>query len=611
MSDEPELDLQDPSPSMEPTPRDTNHPNQDILPMSSSSKSPRSRRKQTAVAAGKTTATKFAAESAPQLPIEVWSLVCQFSTSFKDILSLCGSCKYIYTQMDPWQKKAAELIAQLTNNKNESYRRALRASTASGEPFSGLVDLPVSLMDQFTSWRDEYCILYACKSPKVLVHRFEGWERPERISSGTTVASFLDWLLAIDRTLCVEDMKIVQRVFALAPTLIGTEELTAAIAQKFLFEVRFGSAQESVQGIARLAQNLFAVLQSIRPTLRIFSQKALQPLLIICDVFLSKSAKTSILGDQIVDLLNASLESPPLAPILALKPDETLLNYSSILNWKPKDVARAITLLEAELFLRLKPHELYGGHWMKRRRHSPGLSPNVKYMINRFNAFSSWIASSVLSCSQLSKRAERLAYFIKTCKHLVKMRNFNGALQVCAGFSTAVVARLKITQSQMSSGVLATHDSVSALLSADLNFNEIRGIMAECMKQKEPYIPYLGMVLNDSLSVIDTDMMDPTADRQTGLWFCLNKVASIQTHGVEPLKYVQDSMPSLLDDLKPRVDSALLSYLQYLPGYADEELFAASLVLEPRRTGMSSSKLQVASPIPDQYNTPAPKFDVL
>jgi hypothetical protein len=73
----------------------------------------------------------------------------------------------------------------------------------------------------------------ACKSPKVLVHRFEGWERPERISAGTTVASFLDWLLAIDRTLCVEDMKIVQRVFGLAPTLIGTEELTAAIAQKY------------------------------------------------------------------------------------------------------------------------------------------------------------------------------------------------------------------------------------------------------------------------------------------------------------------------------------------------------------------------------------------
>jgi hypothetical protein len=104
--------------------------------------------------------------------------------------------------------------------------------------------------------------------------------------------------------------------------------------------------------------------------------------------------------------------------------------------------------------------------------------------------------------------------------------------------------------------------------------------------------------------------MDPTVDRQTGLWFCLNKVASLQTHGVEPLKYVQDSMPSVRDDLKPRVDSALISYLQYLPGYADEELFAASLVLEPRRTGMSSSKLQVASPIPDQYTIPAPKFDV-
>jgi hypothetical protein len=161
---------------------------------------------------------------------------------------------------------------------------------------------------------------------------------------------------------------------------------------------------------------------------------------------------------------------------------------------------------------------------MKRRRQTQGLTPNVKYMINRFNAFSSWIASSVLSCSQLSKRAERLAFFIKTCKHLVKMRNFNGALQVCAGFSTAVVARLKITQSQMSSGVMATHDSVSALLSADLNFTEIRGIMAECMKQKEPYIPYLGMVLNDSLSVIGTADSNPLVSENSRGKKCPDKL---------------------------------------------------------------------------------------
>jgi hypothetical protein len=138
----------------------------------------------------------------------------------------------------------------------------------------------------------------------------------------------------------------------------STDFACSFLRNRFLFEVRYGSAQESVQGLARLAQNLFAVLQAIRPTLRIFSKEALQPLFIICDVLLSKSAKTSIIGEQIVDLLNTALESPPQAPILALKPDETLLTYSSILNWKPKDVARAITLLEAELFLRLKPHEV-------------------------------------------------------------------------------------------------------------------------------------------------------------------------------------------------------------------------------------------------------------
>lgn len=153
------------------------------------------------------------------------------------------------------QRKAAKLILELTNTRNESFRRALRLSAASGEPFSGFLDLNFTLLDQFCCWRDEYwmctpkfiilgltdwisdpygvSIVSACKSPRGHVHRFEGWEKPERISGGTSVAAFLDWLLAIDRTLCIEDMKIVQRVFQLAPTLIGTDELTAATAQKY------------------------------------------------------------------------------------------------------------------------------------------------------------------------------------------------------------------------------------------------------------------------------------------------------------------------------------------------------------------------------------------
>lgn len=77
-------------------------------------------------------------------------------------------------------------------------------------------------------------LVEACRSPKGLIHRFEGWEKPGRISGGTSVASFLDWLLAIDRTLCLEDMKIAQRVFSLIPTLIGTAEFSAAVAQKYV-----------------------------------------------------------------------------------------------------------------------------------------------------------------------------------------------------------------------------------------------------------------------------------------------------------------------------------------------------------------------------------------
>lgn len=151
------------------------------MSQSTTQKSPRSRRKQAQL---KKTTPLPEPISSPQLPIEVWELVSKFADSFSDILSACSTCKYVYNQLDPCscccstsrfhpnhqiltfilvskstgQKKTSQIIAELSDSKSESYRRVLRASAASGEPFSGLTDIPYTLMDQFSSWRDEYCM---------------------------------------------------------------------------------------------------------------------------------------------------------------------------------------------------------------------------------------------------------------------------------------------------------------------------------------------------------------------------------------------------------------------------------------------------------------------
>lgn len=107
-----------------------------------------------------------------------------------------------------------------------------------------------------------------------------------------------------------------------------------------------------------MSQNLFAVLQQVKSELQLFSKKELRSILAICDLFLFKSVKTQQAGELLSELLTSAADVPPVAPVLSIAPPNNLLNYSSVLNWKPKDIARAMTLLEAELFMRVLPHEV-------------------------------------------------------------------------------------------------------------------------------------------------------------------------------------------------------------------------------------------------------------
>lgn len=83
----------------------------------------------------------------------------------------------------------------------------------------------------------------------------------------------------------------------------------------------------------------------------------------------------------------------------------------SFSNLDKIEIARQLTIIEWELFSRIKPHELLNQCWNKPKlRHRAG---NVLAMINRSTEISGWVATTILKEEKLHNRTKMMVKFIK------------------------------------------------------------------------------------------------------------------------------------------------------------------------------------------------------
>jgi son of sevenless-like protein len=77
----------------------------------------------------------------------------------------------------------------------------------------------------------------------------------------------------------------------------------------------------------------------------------------------------------------------------------------------PVELARQITLMENNLFCRIRPNEMIGQEFKKKVGTSQAI--HVKAMIQKSTQITSWVSDSILSESDAKKRAQVLKYWIK------------------------------------------------------------------------------------------------------------------------------------------------------------------------------------------------------
>jgi len=70
----------------------------------------------------------------------------------------------------------------------------------------------------------------------------------------------------------------------------------------------------------------------------------------------------------------------------------------------PEEVARQLTLYEWDIYEKIKPWELLHNAWMKGNKEER--APNVHAFITRFNYISNWIATTICTIEDRSKRVK-------------------------------------------------------------------------------------------------------------------------------------------------------------------------------------------------------------
>jgi Rap guanine nucleotide exchange factor 1 len=156
----------------------------------------------------------------------------------------------------------------------------------------------------------------------------------------------------------------------------------------------------------------------------------------------------------------------------------------TLLDFKSEQIAEQMTLLDAELFMKIEiPAVLIWAQEQNEER-----SPNLTRFTEHFNKMSYWARTRILTAEK-DIREKYFLKFIKIMKHLRKINNFNSYLALLSALDSAPIRRLE-WQKHVQEGL----KEYCALIDSSSSFRAYRQALAET---QPPCIPYIGLVLQD------------------------------------------------------------------------------------------------------------------
>eukprot|EP01125_Pyxidicula_operculata_P009084 TRINITY_DN3004_c0_g1_i2.p1 TRINITY_DN3004_c0_g1~~TRINITY_DN3004_c0_g1_i2.p1 ORF type:complete len:700 (+),score=202.82 TRINITY_DN3004_c0_g1_i2:824-2923(+) len=259
------------------------------------------------------------------------------------------------------------------------------------------------------------------------------------------------------------------------------------------------------------------------------------------------------------------ISSPP--PPIFPKEMMQLEGIDLLLAVDKEEIARQITLLDWEIFNKIRPVELLNQAWTNPKlQYRAG---NVLAFIHNFNKRANWTAENLVREDKFKKRCKIFSKFVEIASDLLRINNFSSAMAVMSGLQNAACYRLNWTKESMNNKVKTKYDELAKLLDVNKNHQNYRELLKHSVP---PCLPHFAIFLTDLIFIEDgnkdiiNDRLINFKKRQL-LYDVISKILQFQLDS-----YNFQSMPYLQNYLN--VDNLVL--------VSDDELYNMSLQVEPR-----------------------------
>ncbi|XP_012228706.1 guanine nucleotide-releasing factor 2 isoform X6 [Linepithema humile] len=242
--------------------------------------------------------------------------------------------------------------------------------------------------------------------------------------------------------------------------------------------VKQRAAREAFSLLVRVVSDL--TISDLDDVLLQTLMEFVQQLVCSGDLTMAKALRVKILEKHSLKQLQAA------QPILSSLSVTT--KQASLLDFKSEQIAEQMTLLDADLFMKIEIPEVL--IWAQEQNEER--SPNLTRFTEHFNKMSYWARSRILEHRLENEAKDREKYvvkFIKIMKHLRKINNFNSYLALLSALDSAPIRRLE-WQKHITEGL----KEYCALIDSSSSFRAYRQALADT---QPPCIPYIGLVLQD------------------------------------------------------------------------------------------------------------------
>jgi len=267
-------------------------------------------------------------------------------------------------------------------------------------------------------------------------------------------------------------------------------------------------------------------------------------------------------------------------------PKNIFSNNLQIYDIDEEEIARQLSLIEYDIYKKIKPPELLNQSWNKTKlKHR---APNVLKMIDRFNSVSMWVATLIIQTPKVKARARMMARFMRIAEHLKNLNNYNSLMAIIAGLNFSSVYRLKYTREEVPSQTLKNYHELEKIMNSEGSFKIYRQRLQQ--GGGGPCLPYLGVHLTDLTFMEENPDMVPvqvtptkTTDlinftKRTLVFKVISLVQQYQqlSYNLQPVHQIQEFLLNIKSDFKGQ---GLELYQQ--------ELYRESLKREPKRAQRS------------------------